>query len=401
MSRSLALIPLLALAAACSDAGQPLSPTGAPAAARSSTAPGDYIVVLKEGENPRAVAALLGINPKRTYDAGLQGFAGTLTEGQLNALRRNPAVAYVEADAPAQLLTTQLFPVWGLDRINQRALPLSSTYSYTSNGTGVIVYVLDTGIRKTHNQFAGSPASRAGYIANGFAGDFVGDGWGSADDCHGHGTHVAGTVGGIGYGVAKNVQLRAGRVVDCMGNGSTSMVIDAMTWIYANGVKPAVVSMSLGYGNVQSVRDMVARLTYKGFVVVAAAGNGDFAGVPQDACLQAPAGAPSAITVGATTSTDKEATFSNYGPCVDILAPGVNVRSAWIGSDSASAYDNGTSMATPHVSGVAALYLQTHTTTTPAAVWSAISSIATTGALSMHAASTSAGTPNRLLFTNY
>jgi subtilisin family serine protease len=401
MTRSLALIPLLALAAACANGDQPLVPAGQATASRAPAGNGDYIVVLKDGENPRAVAALLGINPKRTYTAGLQGFAGTLTAGQLNALRHNPAVAYVEPDAPAQLFTTQYFPVWGLDRINQHALPLNSSYSYTNTGTGVIVYVLDTGIRKTHNQFAGSPVSRAGYIANGFAGDFVGDGWGSADDCHGHGTHVAGTVGGVSFGVAKNVQIRAGRVVDCQGYGTTSMVIDAMTWIYANGVKPAVVSMSLGYGDVQSVRDMVARLTYKGFVVVAAAGNGDYAGTPQDACLQAPAGAPSAITVGATTSTDKEATFSNYGTCVDILAPGVNVRSAWIGSDTATAYDNGTSMATPHVSGVAALYLQTHTTATPATVWSAINSIATTGALAMHSASSSNGTPNKLLYTNF
>ena len=397
MPRCFALVPLFALAAACADGVQPLAPADAPAAARAVDGPGNYIVVLHDDQNPRSVAALLGINPNRVYDAGLQGFAAGLNEGQLNALQHNPAVKYVEPDRPAQMFTTMLFPVWGLDRIDEPTLPLSSTFTYTNNGTGVTVYVLDTGVRKTHNQFGG----RADYINNGLGGNFVGDAAVNAEDCHGHGTHVAGTVGGIGYGVAKNVQIRAGRVVDCGGNGTTSMVISAMQWIYNNGVKPGVVSMSLGYGNEQSVRDMVARLTYRGFVVAAAAGNGDFAGTPQDACLQAPAGAPSAITVGSTTSTDDESSFSNYGTCVDILAPGSSVKSAWIGSDSAFATKSGTSMATPHVAGVAAQYLQTHPTATPATVWNAINSIANVGVITRHAASVANGTPNKLLYTNF
>ncbi|HEU4560154.1 MAG TPA: S8 family peptidase, partial [Longimicrobium sp.] len=385
------------LAAACSDGVQPLAPAAAPAAARAPDGPGNYIVVLHDDQNPRAVAALLGINPRRVYDAGLQGFAAGLNAGQLNALRHNPAVKYVEPDRPVQLFTTMLFPVWGLDRIDEPSLPLSSTFTYTNNGTGVTVYVLDTGVRKTHNQFGG----RADYIANGLGGNFVGDAAVNAEDCHGHGTHVAGTVGGIGYGVAKNVQIRAGRVVDCGGNGTTSMVISAMQWIYANGVKPGVVNMSLGYGDEQSVRDMVARLTYRGFVVAAAAGNGNFAGTPQNACLQAPAGAPSAITVGSTTSTDHESSFSNYGTCVDILAPGSSVKSAWVGSDTASMTRSGTSMATPHVAGVAAQYLQTHPLATPATVWGAINAIANTGVITRHSLSVANGTPNKLLFTNF
>jgi len=396
MRRSLSILPLL-LAAACSDGGAPLAPGGAPSAARMADGPGDYVVVLKDDANPRAVAAQLGATPRHVFAASLKGFASRLDAGQLASLRRHPAVAYVEPDAPAHLFTTMIFPVWGIDRIDERTLPLSSTFTYTSDGAGVTVYVLDTGVRKTHRQFGG----RADYIANGASGDFVGDGHGSADDCHGHGTHVSGTIAGVGYGVAKGARIRAGRVVDCLGHGTASMAIAGMDWIIANGTKPAVVNMSLGYGDLQSVRDMARRLYAAGYVVVAAAGNGDYAGTPQNACLESPAGAPNAITVGATTSTDAESSFSNYGTCVDILAPGSGIISAWATNDSARATMNGTSMATPHVSGAAAQYLRLNPTAPPLAVWNDLAINATNGVITRHALSAANGTPNRLLYTSY
>jgi subtilisin family serine protease len=208
---------------------------------------------------------------------------------------------------------------------------------------------------------------------------------------------VSGIVGGIGYGVAKNVQIRAGRVVDCMGNGSASMAIAGMDWIVANGTYPSVVSMSLGYGDLQSVRDAAARLYQDGHVVVAAAGNGDFAGTPQNACQQSPAGYANALTVGSTTSADHESSFSNYGTCVDLLAPGSSIKSAWIGSDTASFTMSGTSMATPHVAGVAALYLDLHPTALPSTVGNAIKVNATSGVITLN--NPFSGTPNKLLYT--
>ena len=393
MKRSLALLLPLAFAAACADeAGSPLAPA-TPSASRAATGPGDYIVVLNDDANPRSVAALLGINPKRVYTASLQGFAATLTRGQLNALEHNPAVRYVEPDAPVQLFTTQLFPVWGLDRIDQHNLPLSNTFNYTANGTGVVIYILDTGIRKTHAQFG----VRADYINNGLGGNFVGDANPDAADCHGHGTHVAGIAAGSSFGVAKGARIRAGRVVDCAGNGSTSMVIAGMDWIIANGYKPGVVNMSLGYGDEQSVRDMAGRLYTDGFVVVAAAGNGDFAGTPQNACQQAPAGYVNALTVGSTTSADHESSFSNYGTCVDLLAPGSSIKSAWVGTDTSTNIRSGTSMAAPHVAGVAALYLDLFNTATPSTVNSAIKTNATSGVITLN--NPFSMTPNKLLYT--
>jgi subtilisin family serine protease len=391
MHRSLALLLPLALAACSGDATAPLSPAS-PAAARAS-ASGDYIVVLKDGADPHAVAALLGIHPGRVYRHALNGFAARLDAGRLNALRRLPEVAYVEPDAPAQLFTTQIFPAWGLDRIDQRNLPLSNTFTYTANGTGVTIYVLDSGIRKTHAQFGG----RADYINNGLGGNFVGDANPDANDCHGHGTGVAAIAAGSGYGVAKNAQIRAGRVVNCSGGGTTAMVISAMDWIVANGTRPSVVNMSLGYGNEQSVRDAAARLYQDGHVVVAAAGNGDFQLVPQNACQQAPAGYSNALTVGAATSADHEASYSNYGSCVDLLAP-TSVPTAGAANDTARVSSfGGTSAAAPHASGVAALYLDLYPLAFPSQVNNALKVNATSGTLTLN--NPFSGTPNKLLYT--
>ena len=391
MKRRLSLLLPLTLAACAGDGDSPLSPGGARTARAAATS--DYIVVLKDGADPHAVAALAGVRPSRVYRHALNGFAATLNDGTLNALRHLPAVAYVEPDAPAQLFTTQLFPTWGLDRIDEPTLPMNNQFTYMANGTGVTVYILDTGVRKTHAQFGG----RADYIPNGANGDFVGDGHGSAEDCHGHGTHVAGTVGGSGYGVAKNVQIRAGRVVNCIGGGNATMAIAAMDWIVANGTYPSVVSMSLGYGDVQSVRDAAARLYQDRHVVVAAAGNGDFAGNPQNACLQSPAGYANALTVGATTSADHEWSASNYGACVDVLAPGSSITSAWASSDVATNTQSGTSMATPHVAGVAALYLDLYPLAFPSTVNNAIKVNATSGVITLN--NPFSQTPNKLLYT--
>lgn len=398
MKRSLALLSLLALAA-CSD--QISTPTAtAPSDPLSSVSPsGAYIVVLREGVDPTAVAAVAGIRPRSVWTAAVNGFAARLNDGQLNALRHNPAVAYIEPDAPAQLMAyvTQSPATWGLDRINQRDLPLDNKYSYNYTGSGVNAYVLDTGVNSKHRDLY----PRAKYIPNGSYGDFVGDGHGSAEDCHGHGSHVAGTIGSTTYGVAKNVTIWAGRVVDCGGYGTASMVISGMEWIMRKGQQPAVVNMSLGYGDVQSVRDAAEKLVQYGFFVAAAAGNGDYAGTPQNACYQSPAGAPSVMTVGSTRSDDYESSFSNYGRCVDILAPGSSVTSLWIGSYTATATISGTSMATPHVAGVAAQYLSWQGPTPPADVTAAIKSLATANTIVLHSLSAYYGTPNLMLYTKY
>jgi subtilisin family serine protease len=401
-----ALIPALVLAAACSDqVTTPATPVDTtPAAAVES---GRYIVVLKgdDGMSPSFARAAVGeitektqVHADRVFSHVLKGFAAQLSAAQVAALRADPAVAYVEEDAQVKLFTTQTTNLpWGLDRIDQRALPLSLGFTYTAAGAGVNVYILDSGITLTHANVAG----RANYVPNGNGGDFVNDGRGNASDCNGHGSHVAGTAAGTYSGVAKLATIWAGRVVNCSGGGNASMVIAGMDWVAANGLKPGVVNMSLGYGNVQSVADAATRLVAAGFVVAVAAGNGNFAGTPIDACTEAPAKAPNVLTVGSTTSTDAESSFSNYGTCVDLLAPGSSIVSSDYTIDTGLTTKSGTSMASPHVAGVAAVYLSTNPTATPATVMTALKNNTTNGAIALHRKSRQNGTPNKLLFTNY
>ncbi len=401
-----------AVALGCAqDDDRPTAPAGgepwrsAATLARSDgTIPGEYVVVLRP--DTREVGALAGDLVRRhngqlryTYRHVLRGFAAAFTDEAVEALRRDRSVEYVDPDMLVAASDVQPSPPsWGLDRIDQRALPLDQRFTFDGTGAGVNAYIIDTGIRDSHQDFSG----RARMVPNGRDGDFVGDPWGDSNggrDCHGHGTHVAGTVGGTSYGVAKGATLWAARVLDCSGFSRGSSVIAAIDWVTGSGRRPAVVNMSLGGPSQRALREAVERSVAAGFTYAIAAGNGDAIGRPLDACSQSPADARPALTVGATAIDDGEASFSNYGGCVDLLAPGVGITSAWYSGDDARNTISGTSMATPHVAGAAALYLGSHGGAGPGEVARALTGAATRDAIDLHDASRRGGTPNLLLFT--
>jgi subtilisin family serine protease len=378
MKRSALL--LLPLAAACADVAAPAVPETAPLlSAAAGGVAGSYIVVLREGADARSVAAIAGVTPAFVYSRVLNGFAASLNAGQLNALRHHPAVEYVEEDGIVTVGATQTGATWGIDRTDQRDLPLSTTYTYATTASTVHAYIIDSGVRADHAQFGG----RASQVFNSAGGKNT--------DCNGHGTHVASTVGDATYGIAKGVRVYGVKVLNCQGSGTWSGVISGMDWVAANHRKPAVANMSLGGGTNTSVNDAATRLSNAGVFVAVAAGNDN-----ANACNYSPAAAAGVTTVAASTSTDAKASYSNYGSCVNLYAPGSSITSAWSTSSTAIKTISGTSMASPHVAGVAALYKGTYGDASQATVNSWLVNNATSGKITGNPA----GTPNLLLFTN-
>jgi len=381
----LGLAAVSAAALAFTNAGVAAAEGEVLGADRADAVPGSYIVALRDSASPRALSASAadslvgkyGGQVRTTWQHALNGFHASLTAAQARRIAADPRVDFVQADLPVKATGTQPNPPsWGLDRVDQQNLPLDSSYTYPNGAGNVTAYVIDTGIKITHQDFGG----RASWGTNTVDSNNT--------DCHGHGTHVAGTVGGTRYGVAKEVKLVAVKVLNCQGSGTSAGVVNGVNWVARNAVKPAVANMSLG-GSADTATDTAVRnLVAAGVTTAVASGNDN-----QNACNYSPARVREAISTNASTRTDGRASFSNWGTCTDIFAPGQDITSTWHTSDSATNTISGTSMASPHVAGAAAIYVSANPSATPAQVETALVNAATSGKIS----NPGTGSPNKLL----
>ncbi|WP_412077246.1 S8 family serine peptidase [Streptomyces xanthophaeus] len=378
------LVPVAA-GTASSSAAAP-EPTPAPLLTAANPVPGQYIVTLEKGQDAAAVAKKLGLKPSFVYTSAMSGFAVPLTPLQLTIVRNSLGVKTVEEDASVQSVPKKTAPgamrapssTWGLDRIDQEKLPLDNSFTVNGTGAGVTAYILDTGIEYGHDEFGGRAT---------FGFDAINDGRNGAD-CNGHGTHVAGTVAGRTYGVAGKANLVSVRVLGCDGRGTWSGIIAGMDWVARNAKQPAVLNGSLGGDKADAVNNAATALSDAGVLPVVAAGND-----ARDACNVSPASAPRVLTVAASNEWDEETDFSNYGPCVSLYAPGQAIVSAKLGGGSVAL--DGTSMASPHVAGVAALYKEAHPSADPGEIAEFLDDQSTKDVLN----SISRTSPNKLLFT--